>query len=96
MAVSARARRVEIAPSEKEVEEHTLDRGVFRSWCPGCVKGRAEARGHVREVAVGVGYAYTRSEREREEELGAPIVVVKDSKTKMIMAKVVPSKEVEK
>ncbi len=25
-----------------------MDHGVFRSWCPHCVKGRAEAYGHRR------------------------------------------------
>ncbi len=30
--VRARARKTEIAPSDKEVEEHNLDHGVFRSW----------------------------------------------------------------
>ena len=38
-AASARARRVETAPSEKEVEARNLDHGVFRSWLPRYVKG---------------------------------------------------------
>ncbi len=38
-AVRARARRPETVPSEKEVEKHNLDHGVFRSWGPRCVKG---------------------------------------------------------
>ena len=42
-AVRARARKTEAVPSQKEVEEHNLDHGVFRSWCPHCVKGRAES-----------------------------------------------------
>ena len=45
---------------------------------------------------MGVDYAYTRSEHEREEEKGRPIIVANDDKTKMIMAKVAPSKGVEK
>ena len=49
-AVRARARKTETAPSQKEVEEHNLDHGVFRSWRPHCVKGRAESYGHVRRV----------------------------------------------
>ena len=43
--VGARARRVEAVPSSKEVEERNLDHAVFRSWCPHCVKGRAESYG---------------------------------------------------
>ena len=39
-AVRARARKTETVPSQKEVEEHNLDHGVFRSWRPHCVKGR--------------------------------------------------------
>ncbi len=40
-AVRARARKADIAPSDREVEEHDLDRAaVFRSWCLRCVKGR--------------------------------------------------------
>ncbi len=101
-AVRARARRVETVPSEKEVEERNVDHGVFRSWCPHCVKGQAEAYGHVRKVTgesdvpvVGVDYMYTHSEQKKEEEVGMPIVVVKDNMTKMIMAKVVQSKGLE-
>ena len=49
-AVRARARKTGAVPSQKEVEEHNLDHGVFRSWCPHCVKGRAESYGHVKKV----------------------------------------------
>ena len=45
-AVRARARKTEAVPSQREVDEHNLDHGVFRSWCPHCVKGRTEAQGH--------------------------------------------------
>ncbi len=48
-AVRARARKTAV-PSQREVEERSLDHGVFRSWCPRCVKGRAELYGHVRKV----------------------------------------------
>ncbi len=40
-------------------------------------------------------YARVHSGQEQEEEKGATIVVTKDSKKKIIMANVVPSKEVE-
>ncbi len=99
--VRARARRVGTVPSEKEVEERNMDHGVLRSWCPHCVKGRAEAFGRVRKVhgesgapTVGVDYMHTHSEQEKEEEVGMPIVVVKDRETKMVLAKAVPSKRV--
>ena len=49
-AVRARARKTEAVPSQREVDEHNLDHGVFRSWCPHCVKGRAESYGHVKKV----------------------------------------------
>ncbi len=32
--VFARARKVEAAPSKKEVEDRNLDHAVFRRWCP--------------------------------------------------------------
>ncbi len=84
---------MEIAPSDKEVEEHNLDHAVFRSWCPHCVKGRAESYGHVRKAkdegavpTIGVDYTYMRIEPEKEEEKGMPIIAIKDSKPQMIMA----------
>ena len=46
----ARARKTGAVPSQKEVEEHNLDHGMFRSWCPHCVKGRAESYGRVKKV----------------------------------------------
>ena len=42
-AVRARARKTEAVPSQREVEEHNWGHGVFRSWCPHCVAGRAES-----------------------------------------------------
>ena len=75
-AVRARARKAEIAPSDREVEEHNLDHAVFRSWCPHCVKGRAESCGHVKKAqdegaapTVGVDYARTHSEQAKETRL---------------------------
>jgi hypothetical protein len=40
---------------------------------------------------VGLDYMDMHSEQEKEEEKGMPIIVVKDDKTKLVMAKVVPS-----
>ena len=70
-AVRAKARKTEPVPSQREVEEHNLDHGVFRSWCPHCVKGRAESYGHVKKVqnegdvpTIGIDYMYMHSEQE--------------------------------
>ena len=99
--MKARARNTAVVPSSKEVEEHNLDHAVFRSWCPHCVKGRAESYGHRRRegelggVPVGgVDYMYMHSEQEKEEEKGMPIIVLKDNKTRTVMAKVVSGKGV--
>ena len=93
----ARARKTEAVPSQREVEEHNLDHGEFRTWCPNCVKGMAESYGHVKKVQnegdapkIGIDYMYMHSEQDKEEEKGMPIVVAKDNRTKMIMARVVP------
>ena len=72
-AVGARARRTDAVPSAREVEEHNSDHAVFRSWCPHCVKGRAESYGHVRKVlresdtpVIAIDYMYMHSEQEKE------------------------------
>ena len=41
---------------------------------------------------MSLGYTCMRSEQEKEEEKGMPIIVVKDDKTKLVIAKVAPSK----
>ena len=41
---------------------------------------------------IGIDYMYMHSEQEKEEEKGMPIIVAKDNRTKMITARVVPSK----
>ena len=98
-AARAKTRKTEPAPSQREVEEHNLDHGGFRSWCPHCVKGRAESYGHVKKVqnegdvpTIGIDYMYMHSEQEQEEEKGMPIIAAKDNRTKMIMARFVRSK----
>ena len=79
-----KVRSAEAVPSEREVEEHNVDHGVFRSWCPHCVKGRAESYEHKGKKltekewpTIGIDYMYMHSEQEREEEVGMPIVVMK-------------------
>ncbi len=67
------------------------------------MKCRAEAYGHKRGKGEGgevpmvcLDYMYTHSEQEKEEEKGMPIVMVKDDTTKIALAKVVPSKGVQR
>ena len=66
------------------------------------MKGRVESYGHVEKVqnegeapTIGLDYRYMYSEQENEEEKRMPIIVAKDNKTKMITARVVPSKGVD-
>ncbi len=100
--IAARARKAEAAPGKEEAEERNLDHAVFRSWCPRCVKCWAEAYGHKKRrreegeaPTVSLDYMYTRSEQEKEEEEeGMPIIAVKYDSTKLVMAKVAPSKGV--
>ncbi len=100
--VAARARKAEAVPSRKEVEERNLDRALLRSWCLRYMKGRAEAYGHKKirgnvgdAPTVSLDYTHMPSEQEKEEEKGMPIIVVKNDKTKLVMAKVVPNKGVQ-
>ncbi len=96
----AGGRKTEAAPSMKEIEVCNLHHSVFRKWCPRCVRGRAESLGCNMEKdkergvpIVGLGYACVHSEQEKEDEKGMPIAVLKDSRAKMIMAKVVQSRQ---
>ena len=66
------------------------------------MKGRAESYGHStkktkeKEIpTIGMDYMYMHSNQEKEEEVGMPIIVMKDSKTRMLMARVAPSKGAE-
>ncbi len=98
-AVRRKVRETEAVPSEREVEEHNVDHAVFRKWCPHCLKGRAEAYGR-RAVSrdkteaprVSVDYVHMASEQDKEEEKGMPALVMKDQRTRLVTARVVPSK----
>ena len=96
-----RMRSTEAVPSEREVDEHNVDHATFRAWCPHCVKGRGEAYGHPRgrhqekEIpTISIDYMYVHPEQEgdEEKEKGMPILVARDSRTKMVFARVVPQK----
>lgn len=94
------AREIGARPARREAEERNLDDAVFRAWCPRCVRGRAEAYPHraderEKDVPIAsVDYMYMHSEQSKEEEKGMPIMVVKDSRTKYVVAKVVAQKGV--
>ena len=34
-------------PTQKQLEDHRVDHLPFRSWCPGCVAGRATGEQHI-------------------------------------------------
>ena len=94
-------RRTDAIPSEKEIEEHNVDHAVFRAWCPPCVKGRGEAYAHTKVkdktqevpvVSVDSAYSHPEAEVEDETDTGMPILVTKDSRTKMVFARVLPRK----
>ena len=86
-------------PSAEEYEKHMASgHAVFRDWCECCVKGQGKSDFHKRQVdknsetvpTVSIDYAYMEEKQDVKEELGMPILVMKDRKSKMIMADVVP------
>ena len=96
-----RFRRTDEEPTSREVEEHNVDHAVIRAWCPHCVKGKAAAYGHrVREdkehkvPRISVDYMFMHHKQSPGEERGNPILILKDSKTKVVWARAVPQKGV--
>ena len=95
-----RVRSLMPEPTQKEIDEHNVDHGVFRSWCPHCVKGKAVSYPHSRRgksdidqiPVVSVDYMFMSDKQDQEEEKGMPIMVIKDRKLKIIRARVVPNK----
>ena len=86
-------------PTAAEIDEHeVLGHSVYRSWCPICVRSRGIDNAHHpapkdREAAVptiSVDYCYA---GQRDEE-GMPMLVAKDSSTKMLWGTSVPEKGV--
>ncbi len=102
----AKVRREEELPSKEEVRKHMATHVPFRSWCPFCVAGKAKNNQHRKQEkederipTVSVDYMYMNDDREREgrkdrddRELGMPIMVIKDRKTRAVYAHVVPAK----
>ena len=92
-------RRAPDDPTQDEIDEHNIDHGVFRSWCPHCVRGRAVAYGHKKKQkdkrlvpVVSVDYMYMTDRQRKDEEPGTPILIVKDETTKITWAHAVPHK----
>ena len=71
----------------------------FRSWCPFCIKGKAGSNHH-RKVGSRIGtvpiismdYAFMGKGKDDQEEMGNPILVWKDRKSKAVGAHMVPKK----
>ena len=73
----------------------------FRAWCVHCNKGKAKGHPHRKSKeedkgstvpVVGMDYMFMSEKQEEGEERGMPILVIKDSKTKVVRARVVPKK----
>ena len=100
-------RKVGANPTAKEIEEHELDHAVFKDWCPHCVKGKSVAYPHLKNKGkeseipiIAIDYMFMLTDKKEsigeggEEEKGMPTLVIKDSQSKMMFARVVPEKGV--
>ena len=86
--------RVLVAPSQREVAEHSLTHWPFRDWCAHCVRGKAKSVGHRRkkyesEVPVIVSdYMWMTGEEEKgtkqEEFRGMPILTAINDSTEWV------------
>ena len=91
-------------PSAEEEAEHRIDHFPYRSWCRHCVEGRGTGEQHKAgpEGSIPIISAdylivtkkgiFRKDEAESKTEIVAKILVVKDSKSKMVNAHVVPVK----
>jgi len=84
-------------PTEEERREHNLTHLPFRSWCPHCVRGRGREADHrkYKEQAEGLHELHVdfmQMGKENQPRQTLTILVVKERRTKMLMATVVPSK----
>jgi len=88
-----------LAPTAAERAEHELTHIPYRSWCSCCVKGRGRQADHRTSKSEGalhelhVDFCFMGAEGEDDK---LTILVLKEKKTKMSMATVVPSKSTEK
>ena len=92
-------------PSKEEVELHDLTHLPYRSWCPHCVKGKAERRHHRKRLrsrissipGISVDYIWLKGKKGDgdDENKGNPILVMRCSQSKLTWSKVVLRKGVE-
>ena len=96
--VRPKVRRAPDDPTQDEIDEHNIDHGVFRSWCPHCVRGGAVAYGHKKKKeqrlvpVVSIDYMYMTDRQRKEEYTGTPILIVKDETKQITWAHAVPHK----
>jgi len=86
-------------PSEEERREHNLTHLPFRNWCPHCVRGRGREADHkkFKEQAEGLhelhfDFMFMGPGNQPGKTL--TILVVKERRTKMVMATAAPSKSI--
>ena len=91
-------------PTQDEIDEHTIDHAVFRSWCPHCIHGQAVCcpHKHIKDrnydipiISTDYGYMNDEKDKRDDKEKGMPIIVLHDKKTGIHRARlVVPRKGV--
>ena len=84
-------------PTDEERREHNLTRLPFRNWCPHCVRGRSREADHrkYKEQAEGLHelhFDFMQMGKENQPRQTLTILAVKERRTRMLMATVVPSK----
>ena len=86
-------------PSQEEVDKHNIAHVPYRPWREHCVKGKADAAGHHRRRAnrevpeISMDYMFlTGRGEEDEDDSGMPTIVLRDSETRIIRARLVPAK----
>ena len=90
-----RLKKMPRMPSEKEIEEHNETHLPFRTWCETCVAMRAKDDAHKeREVSddcfeVHMDYCFLRNKKGEEY---AATLVLRDRRSKILSAHVVPNK----
>ena len=83
-------------PSKEEREDHEKTHLPFRSWCRHCVRGRGKQLPHregAQEITtdeIHMDFGFLGKEDEAQKTI--PILVVKERKSKMLMAAAVPTK----
>ena len=97
-------RNVCFKPSQAEIDDHMATHIPFRSWCEFCVMGKSRNVSHKSVKSeedsvpkVSIDYAYLgkskdKQEDEHKEEDGMPMLVMRDRKSKAVMANIVPAK----